>query len=216
MLLLEYTVAVLLSLTPFYQDRESFEEREARMQTLASAMVDSADRATCSGQYEIEQCVQVWFGSKKQLVLLLATKGNFESRFAKHIHEGNCGPRECDATRWRDPRTGKFVVFHRSKSVWQVQSSRRVPREEWNQIEGTDFDSTQKAAWAATKVLSLAMNKCKTVRGAFALYGTGRSCTLKSADKRARFYEQLEKKSMGELQAAADRQKAALEKRLSS
>lgn len=160
-------------------------ETRARYGTIATAIALSAQRATCEGQ--TESCTRIWPGPTWQMASLLVTEAWFESRLMWRVHAGQCGPGECDAFR----RGGQ--VFHRSRSLWQIQASELVPREEWETLSGTDLISTTRAAWAAARVLSSARRLCSPHGGfspesTMAAYATGNSCSFAQSKMRAHWY----------------------------
>jgi hypothetical protein len=54
-------------------------------------------------------------------------------------------------------------------------------------MQGSDLESTILAATWAAHFLAKGRNSCKTLAGAYSMYGTGRSCHLKSSAKRAAY-----------------------------
>jgi len=184
-------VALLVSLPAYYQDKETSAERAARMQVVAVAIADAAQTATCSGRYEATSCKAIWPGSDQELALLLVTKGWWESRFAKHVQAGQCGPRECDA--YRD-RAGKIV--HRSASYWQVQASSLLPPAQWRKTVGLDLAATRRAAWAAARIASGARGRCTAIGGSWeygtiSAYASGYTCAWRGAPRRVAFLRRL-------------------------
>lgn len=182
--------ALLVGLPAFYRDVETPEEREMRMVTVvAPALVDVASEATCSGAYATVECKKLWPGTKLDLVLMLVTKGWWESRFAVHVQAGKCGPRECDA--YKDHYTKKIV--HRAASYFQVQATGLVPMKEWRTLTGLDYEPTRRAAWAAAKVASASRNRCARSPGSWefvtvSAYASGRSCSWRGAHQRVRWF----------------------------
>lgn len=158
------------------------------METVAIAIDEASSRATCSSPYNTEKCSPIWNGSKKDLSLLLVTKAWWESRLSKNVHEGRCRSFECDAITLKD---GSIV--HLARTPWQLQRTSYV-RSHWDDIVGTDIESTKLAAWAATKVLSAARNRCHTIQGTLAGYASSR-CEWPGAARRYLFWEKLSRKT---------------------
>lgn len=184
-------LTVLLALDPYYQDNESMEERSARMEVVARAIDRAAQHATCEATEEA--CTPVWSGSKMELTALLVGLGYFESRFAKHVHEGRCGTYECDAIVYRDVHGRVLRVMHRARSSWQLQRTMLVQRY-WDHLEGTSDRSTTLAAWSAALVLASSRGRCKDLPGTISAYAGSRTCSWAGAPKRAKFVVQITSK----------------------
>ena len=205
----EYIVTVLLSLQPAYADEETWAQRTDRMRTIAAAIDDASSKATCEDRYNTPDCKKTWSKSKKSLALLLITKGFWESKFAKNVHEGKCRPYECDAYTVNGNR------LHRARSPWQVQRTGLVSKEEYAEMNSSSLTSTTMSANVAARYLVLGMNSCKTIQGAIAIYGGAKTCTWKGAQVREAFYNSLSKKGDAQLQSEAAAHKKKLEDRLS-
>lgn len=205
----EYIVTVLLSLQPAYADEETWEQRADRMRVIAGAIDDASSRATCEDKYNTPDCKKTWNRSKRSLALLLVTKGFWESKFAKNVHEGKCRSYECDALTVNGNR------IHRARSPWQVQRTGLVSKEEYAEMNSSSLQSTVMSANVATRYLVLGMNMCKTIQGTIAVYGGAKSCAWKGAQAREAFYNTLSKKSETQLHAEAANHKKTLEERLS-
>lgn len=176
-------LSMLLSLPPAYVDRDE-PDHDTRMQTIAEAIAHASDRATCSHAYDDSRCQPIWTGDETELAALLVTKGWWESRFAKNVHEGRCGPQECDATRLRNG-----TIVHRARSPWQVQRT-SYSESLWDDIEGSDFESTRNAAWVATKILSDGKQRCRSNFGALSWYAV-QKCSSRMAKNRFFTFEKL-------------------------
>lgn len=205
---LQYITLVLLSLQPSYGDMEPWNERTGRMEIVAKAIDEASSKATCSGSFDVAGCERKWPGSKKELALLLVTKGYWESRFAKNVHEGKCRVYECDAHKVN----GK--VSHRARSPWQIQKTGLVTPNEYGNMKSSSQESTTLSAEVATRYLAIGMNKCKTIKGAISIYGGANSCNWKGADGRYAFFKTLNGKSEEQFVADQAKQKLALEERL--
>ncbi len=127
----------LTALPAWYQDGETQEERKSRMDLFADVQVDVANEFVTDGKFN---------GTALQLTVGLMSVGFFESRYAKHVHAGQCKKDECDRGR--------------AKSVYQVQDNNLVPTEVWSRIEGLDYDSTRLATYVAAVSFANAWNKC--------------------------------------------------------
>ena len=173
-------VAMLMSITPFYNDNESSQEREDRMTIIATAIANTSFEATCSGSFDTEECVPAFNGTSQELSVGLFTVGFWESKFAKHIHKNKCRRGgedkngvwhrgECDEV--LIGKDGKVLDkpqealigrrYFRARSMWQVQYEKLI-KDEWNLMIGKDnsgadlfdptsLEATTAATWAATK-----------------------------------------------------------------
>ena len=172
-------LALLLSLPRFKEDTETAEEREQRLTVVSVAIERAAQRATCSGEYEVEGCTRVWSKSARELRMALVTAGTFESHFAQRIHAGHCKPYECD--------------FGRAHSPWQLHRSSFISDEDWTVMHASTQSATDLAAWHAAGALARASG-CPGNVGMFSRYMSGGSCTWKGGASRAAFYEKLLKR----------------------
>ena len=118
-----------------------------------------------------------WPGPKEELVAALISLAKSESEFAEHVHAGNCRPDECD---------GGLAA-----SLWQIHDGEWLPNGVWNQIQGTDLDSTTQAAIWAAHFLAKGRKRCGNLRGAYALYATGKTCHWAPGIKRARYAKRI-------------------------
>jgi hypothetical protein len=173
------TLQTLLSLAPYHRDRETHDERLARMTTTAEAMHSAALEATCSGPFEgADFCTPVWQGKPAELVALLGAVGWHESAFAKHVGAGACKPWECDGGR--------------ARHYWQTQAGPRLPRAEWLELEGVEYYPTTRAAYAAARELGFGHRRCRSIEGAIAFYARpATGCRWPGAAPRARTYRRL-------------------------
>ena len=202
---IKYLITVLLSLDPSYSDKETWTERTVRMEIIAVAIDDASSRATCSDKYDIPDCKKIWPQSKKNLAILLVTKGFWESRFAKNVHEGKCQPYECDSYRVNGG------VRHRARSPWQIQKTGIVTGEEYKKMSFATIESTTMSANVATRYLSVGMKTCNTILGTMAIYGGANSCTWPGVIPREAFYRSLNSKTDAQIFTAADTQKLRLD-----
>jgi len=179
-------LSMLLSLPPAYVDRDETDRGE-RMQTIAEAIAHVSDRATCTDPYDDPRCQPIWNGSELDLAALLVTKGWWESRFAKNVHEGKCGPEECDATRLRNG-----AIVHRARSPWQIQRT-SYSEALWDDMQGSGFEQTRNAAWVAARILSDGKHKCRSNFGALSWYAV-QKCSSQMAKNRLFTFEKLTKR----------------------
>lgn len=185
---------ILTTLPRFHADTETMAERTTRLHEIAQAIDSATLHATCTADWaDADWCRPIWPASQRlDLALLLVSQGFWESRFAQRVHADQCGPNECDAIKLPGGR-----VFHRSKSVWQIQQTRVVP--EWQSIGGRGEWSTYIAAYAAAKVLAAARGRCSREAtswelGAISGYA-GYTCQWPGAPRRAAFFRQLRSKA---------------------
>lgn len=177
-MLRELILAALVALPPAWEDRAEV-DRHVRLGMIADGIADAA-------------LVESWPGAPDELAAALVAIGWHESRYARRIHAGRCGPRECDAV--ADAR-GR-VVWHRARSPWQVQLSGVVPPALWRAARGITPEATGAGAEAAALALSSARRKCGDRWqpwdvGAVSMYATGRRCRWHRAPERARMIRRI-------------------------
>jgi len=204
-----YITTVLLSLQPSYGDGENWEQRQGRMEIIAKAIDDATSKATCTEKYNVPGCEKIWNNDKKSLALLLVTKGYWESKFAKNVHEGKCRKYECDAY------TVNGKVAHRARSLWQIQRTTLVNKDEYSKMNSSTFESTKMSAIVASRYLAEGMKKCNTIEGTIAVYGGAKTCTWVGAKQREQFYKMLEKRNSEQLLIEVEKQKILLSSRKS-
>lgn len=202
----QYLLVVLLSLPGAYHDTETWQERSARMETVARAVDVASSRATCSAAYNVPECNRQWLGSKKDLALLLVTKGWWESRFAQNVHEGRCRPFECDAIKING------VIVHLARTPWQLQKTSFVRLGEWDDMVGTDFNATSTAAWVAIRVMASSYRRCRGIPGAISGYASAR-CDWPGAGRRYLFWQRLMNKTNDQLTADVETRRREHEER---
>jgi hypothetical protein len=207
---IKYITMILLSLEPSYSDKETWEERSARMEIVAEAIEDASSKATCEEEYNTPDCKKTWIKDRRSLALLLITKGFWESRFAKNVHEGKCRPDECDAY-----TTGSYRR-HRARSPWQVQRTGLVSKEEYNEMSSSTLESTKMSANVAARYLIMGMNNCKTISGSMSIYGGAKSCTWSGVKPRVDFYNRLSARTEEDFQKLIAEKKSKLAARLIS
>ena len=205
---IQFITMVLLSMVPSYGDKEPWDHRIQRMEIVAKAIDDASARATCSDLYAEEKCKRLWPGSKRDLAMLLVTKGFWESGFAKNVHEGKCRPFECDASKVNGN------VIHRARSPWQIQRTGLVTNEEYAKMKFASLESTTLAAIVATRYLAMGMGKCHTIPGAISIYGGAGVCNWPGAMGRYDFFKVISARSDADFVKRAEQQRASLETRL--
>jgi len=199
---IKYITAILLSLEPaYYSDNETWDERSARMEVIATAIDDASSKATCADKYDTSDCSATWPNSKKSLALLLVTQGYWESKFAKNVHDGKCRSYECDA------HVTNGNILHRARSPWQIQRTGLVTKEEYQKMNSSSQEGTTMSANVATRYLALGMKSCKTTLGAISIYGGVKMCNWSGARPRDAFYKKLSNTAEDQFFAAADAKK---------
>lgn len=178
------------------------------MELIATAIDDASSRATCADKYDMPDCEKTWIKDKKTLGLLLVTKGFWESKFAQNVHDGKCRVYECDAYKVN----GK--VRHKARSIWQIQKTGLVNKDEYAKMGSSSLESTTISANVAVRHLTLGMNKCKTISGTIAVYGGAKSCFWTGAAPREAFYKKISAMSDEQIFAAADARKVKRQKKL--
>lgn len=158
------------------REPETEAQRVARYGVIADAIDHASRRATaCEGA----GCAPLWPWPRDELVAVLAAQGWWETRYAHHVHAGRCRRHECDT------RNGRA----RAVSPWQIQMTALVPRAEWSTLTGTGFEPTERAAYAAAKVLASSRARCAKSEAwaapTIAMYATGARCRWRGARVRA-------------------------------
>lgn len=188
----ESLLAAALTFSAWHGDTETEEDRLVRLRTIVEAINIATERAVCmknatplpplpGDTAEPESpCKPVWRGSPRELAFLLLTQAYFETHLAQHVHEGKCRVNlgECDG--------GKAT------SLWQLQAGGHLAPSRWERLSGTSLAATTHAALEASRALSRGRNYCGSVRGAVALYATGRTCRWQPAEKRISFLSRLQ------------------------
>jgi hypothetical protein len=199
----ESLLTAALTFSAWYGDIETSGQRQARLETIASAINIATLHAVCSedapefpsaqgrpqaGENDSDEsaqdepssaCIPLWSGSPRRLAFLLLTQAYFETRLAAHIHEGRCrvSAGECDGGR--------------ATSLWQLHYGPQLSKEHWQKLSGTDLSATTLAAYEAARALSRGYNHCRSLAGAISLYATGRTCQWAPAKKRVEFLTRL-------------------------
>jgi|FreactcultureFD7_1027221.scaffolds.fasta_scaffold00620_29 hypothetical protein len=163
MSLVQLVLASLLTLPVWSGDRnEDTEARQARFMSVATAEVDAAERATCSGEYNGVECKPIWKGSIKEIIAATESVGYWESNYSKAVGEQHClgVPGGCD--------------HNRARGYWQCWIT--ACPELWK----TDSNSPEEvkvAAWESMKLLIGFRKTCDSWDKAFTAY-TGRGCKV--------------------------------------
>lgn len=141
-----------------------------------------------------------FLGSSDQMAYLLINQGWWETKFAKHVHEGNCRVEigECDR--------GK------AGSPWQIQYGHWFPKNEWDKLIGTDSEATTAAAMKAADILNKSVNLCISRYGskpmlhtlwATSAYATSKTCTEEKSKKRISYLKKI--RAIGQQVSAAQK-----------
>jgi hypothetical protein len=185
-MLKEALLAAALTFNPWHGDVEEPEARTERLALIAQAISEAVDIATCSAR-ETESskgststCQRLWNGDPRELGFLLLAQAYFETRLAKHVHEGNCRAHigECDS--------GRAI------SLWQLQWGPHLAKDEWEKLGDSSLQATRSAALVAARSLGRSYNYCRSLPGAISLYATGQTCNWRPAAKRAAFVRRLQ------------------------
>lgn len=173
---------VLMSLQPYYQDKESVTDRKVRMEIIAEAIDEAVDAHMCLNDYVStadDPCTPLWKGNRLELAVMMLNLAWHESALAKHIHEDKCDVKrgECDGGR--------------AKSLWQIQYTPKVKRDLWWSLGGVGYTPTFLSAHTAGNILAGAHNGCRTWEGAVASYATGKGCKWSGAAKRVEQFHRL-------------------------
>lgn len=147
MTLAEAILAVLLASPPWHQDTAE-QGRHERLTTIALAITDASQ-------------------GDVRLAALVTMAGLWESRYARHVHEGACGRHECD------PVSHRGQVRHTSVTPWQLKQG-HLSRDAWLAMVGTGIEPTTRAARESAARLSLGLRRCRSVTGAITMYALGR------------------------------------------
>jgi hypothetical protein len=184
--------------------------RAARLDGISGAVVEAAERATCSPPwFEVDRpCRRIWPGSVVQMAAMLWSLGYLESGYAEWVHAGRCRLElgECDAQRQR----GLLVAT--AISPWQLKQT-LYSRDVWDELSGKGAWSTFQAAWTAARVISASRRACERwapelpwLTATISAYATGGACSWPRAGKRAQFVVRIEGRLRDQLQAQARQQ----------
>lgn len=173
MLTFKHILLILQSISPYYEDKETAQERTDRMTILANSIDYAAHASVCQklSAEGTKKCKKLFDGDPIYMAAMLLTIGRFESAFAKHVHENKCRTKqgECDGGRARSP--------------WQFQNT-PLTSKWWVKYKGADLKSTKIGAWAATNVIANAFKGCGSWQGSIAMYATGSTCKWSRAKER--------------------------------
>jgi hypothetical protein len=185
--------AMLQSLPPWYEDvsEEGRDQRLAIVAAAEAAGVAAAGQRVCDDSSR--WCSPVWGQDPVVLIAGVTAEGWWETKFAKHVHEGACRAWECDAWKRKDG-----TVLHRARNVWQVQGWAAG----WNQMLGATPEATTTAAVAAARLLAVGWNSCGGNHlGAVTRYAGLGGCSWKGGQGRVKTWLELVK--VGRAAAAA-------------
>lgn len=165
MTLAEAILAVLLRLPAWHEDQAEL-ARVERMTTIAIAITAAS-------------------GGDLKLAALVIMEGEWETRYNRRVHAGECERWECDPVSHRD------TVRHTSITPWQLKQN-SMSRDAWLAMVGTGVEPTTLAARESARRLTLGLKRCRSIKGAITLYAVG-SCGAKyhQADMRAASYRKI-------------------------
>lgn len=170
--------SVWSKLTPWHGDVETKEERSGRLATIDIAIDRAVERATTRDK---KTGKPRWRGTKEDLRWILIGQAHFETHLARHVHADQCG---------KVPESIKGECDNgNAKSLWQIQKTSNALSGAgwWESLGGADQEATDRAAWAATVILSRTYNRCRSISGAISMYATGKTCFWEDGPKRARW-----------------------------
>ena len=151
-----------------------------RLEIVSESVVSGAESTLCSTKKD-NMC---WRESIDKLAFSMTVMAWKESKFLKRIHASKCWTNECDPVFKRDRHGRKYLAYHRARTLWQLHKTIYISSRDWKEMVGTNLPATTVAATNASRAFSWAKNRCKTDRGAFSLYATGRTCNWSGADDR--------------------------------
>lgn len=210
-MLKESILAAATTLTPWYGDVETEQERRERLDTIAVAIAEAVEIATCSTTKD-SAIQKKDRGRKAERKQSPPGKGAAQSETKKE-ESG-----ECQRVWQGDPRVLAFLLLGqayfetrlarhvhagrcrtkigecdsgRAISLWQLQAGHHLPKEKWETLSGTDLASTRLAALEAAKIVSRSHNFCGSMSGAISLYATGKSCRWAPSKQRVQFIRRL-------------------------
>lgn len=168
-------IAILMKLPVWKGDTEE-ENRQDRIEVIGESIYEASQK-------------HPFMGSSDRMAYLLINQGWWETKFAKHVHEGNCRVEigECD--------------HGRAGSPWQIQYGHWFPKDEWEKLIGTDPEATTAAAMKAAQILNSSVNLCISRYGnnpamhdfwATSAYGTSRDCTNKKSQERIPYLRKIQ------------------------
>jgi hypothetical protein len=236
-MLKELVLAILMSNRPFYGDTESWDERQARMEIAADAVVEATDYVNCHEQPA--PCKHRWGKTRKEIAMLLLTQLLFESAGSKRVYDNKCllEKGECDAYRtillgedalekaelqyknWvlirllpdnKDSTKirGAYVAVQRAYSFWQLHKANDISEEDWSVIAEGGPEATRVAARVAALRLSSAYAGCGTIEGAIGRYARGSLCYAgEPQQRRAQLMYKMMGEPLSEVQRRVERRK---------
>jgi len=158
-------IAIILSQLPVPVIDRHEPDRERRLQSIAIAIERASERATCTGAFALETCRPIASSATRvaaELIVLAAA----ETDLRRNVHADECGPHECDASRYRV--RGVIHIEHKARSLWQLHRAPSWSLEKWESLAGLSQEATNAAAWEAAKFMAGGHGACKTTAGAFA------------------------------------------------
>lgn len=213
----ESLLAAALTLSPWYGDNETAEERYARLHTIAQAIDAATLHAVCAdGAPEVPGLDRAerseeegGDGAEKE-----GSKSDDEV-----VRERN--DRSCSPVWYGSPKDLAFLLLTqayfetrlaahihagacrvklgecdggKAASLWQLHHGRQLSKERWKKLSGTSFPPTARAAYEAARALGRGRNHCRSMAGAISLYATGKTCSWAPAQQRLKFSARLSEK----------------------
>lgn len=149
-----------------------------RLTTISRAIEIATRKNLCSE--DNDDPTKCWDESPDKLAVSLAVLAFFETTYSKRIQSGKCFANECDPVFRFDSRGNQYTAYHRARSMWQIHFNQfMMSRNEWRLMVGNSLESISTSATIAGRIFTYSRNRCNTDMGGFALYGTGKFCTMK-------------------------------------
>lgn len=176
-------IAIILSQLPVPAVDRDEVGRNERLMSIAVSIDRAAARATCTGDLRLVESCKPIASNREQVAAELIELADAETNLRSNVHRGECGPHQCDASRYRV--AGRIVVIHRARSLWQLHRAPTWSDEKWDGLQGATQDATDSAAWEAAKFMAGYRTMCGGTIGSFAGFATGKHCEHKQAQHRA-------------------------------
>lgn len=163
-------------------------EEVDRIEVLAESVSSAPNNIMCEdgvtdNDISYDYRLSCWNGDPERLSWILYTLAELEGGLKKNVHEGNCGAGECDPI-FKEENGYKVLVGHRARTLWQLHKTNFMTFDQWDDMVGSDLQSTTLAATIAGREISWFKSRCKTESGALSIYATGKSCKWSRAPKR--------------------------------
>jgi 5-enolpyruvylshikimate-3-phosphate synthase len=128
-------LAILLSFGVSKKDQlpETNQERRERLEVVAVAIEETANRAAC---FQRENCKPI-IGDRYLAAAVLIVQARNESAFRYDVQVAQCRMRECDRGR--------------ARGLWQLHRN-GVPVEDWENYAGLERENVASGAWQTIKL----------------------------------------------------------------